>query len=85
MPVPRPSQFTSLLQTQPASLKVTLPDSAAVELLSTIQRQLGGAGRYRLDRLVDLEATQCGGHIRSTISKTPENWKNTWNFALGAN
>ena len=69
----------------PVSLAVKMPDSFSASMLHRIDDKwdiMADASWTRWSVLQQLDVMRTDG---TTLSSTPENWKNTWRVALGAN
>lgn len=81
-----PTQFTSLLPaSQNASLKLTLPDSANVSIYHDINEQWAVMASAEWTGWSSLQSLNVIGAGGSTISSSPENWKDTYYLAAGVN
>ena len=80
-----PAAFTSLFSNQSASLKVTLPDSASVGYYRDINSQWAIMADVQWTDWSVIKSLNVMGASNNLISSTPQNWTNTWSFALGAN
>lgn len=81
-----PAAFTSLLPAyQSANLGVTLPDSASAGIYHDINAEWAVMADVQWTDWSVLKQLNAIGPGGTLLSSTPENWKNTWFGAVGAN
>lgn len=77
--------FNSLFNSQSAALKVTLPDSASLGVYHQLNDRWAVMSDVQWTDWSVLKSLNVIGSSNNLLSTTPENWKNTWFFSLGAN